>query len=682
MGCGVSTPKQVLTNNSRKSSNTKETPINGNADSHYHEEKLKTLHEKRQSQRFIQNLVTEHVGMSVHDVYDTAYGHTLGSGISGTVRQVRHKKTSVEYAMKTLSKGRVRTEKKMQDLRNEIRVMSEVDHPNIIRLMDVFETEHHIFLIIELCTGGELLQRLQSQPHYHYSEITASQILRKITSAVKYLHNQRIVHRDLKLENFLFENKSPTAELKLIDFGFSQHFQESEELSVPVGTPFYVAPEVLRGSYNHKCDMWSIGVITYMLLSGRPAFYGENQREILEAVKRGKFEFPDEIFKFVSPLAKDFISKLLVIDPVKRLSAEECQQHAWLSLHTEKPEAEISPEVVESLKDFQKYSKLKRVALEVIAYSLRPEQIQLLREEFSKLDQTESGEITFEDFRKACTSSGFVKPGDLQLIFESVDIGQTGKIHWLEFLAATMQKSMLDEEAIKVAFGRIDVAKRGYITSQELKQLVGIDMTEQQVNEMIEEIDSANGKLTCEQFVELIKGSTTANGTSRRFLFWNFGPNDLFRRMSVSIRSRLSSESGFLDDESFIGRLRMKSKSTSLSSSNLNGNRNNGSSPKKSRTTSFRYKKPFGPLHRKSPPAPSHPMARNRRMFTSPEHENFGSDSSDKQQYPAGKRVQTCPDVDLLPVTKMKVKEAPTDIRPTGKHKVQVAVSESGEDKN
>jgi len=595
---------------------------------------------KRQTQRLIQNLVAEHIQAGVHDIYDTAYGKVLGSGISGTVRAVRHKITKVEYAMKTLSKERIISENKMQELKNEIELMKEVDHPNIIRLMEVFETDHHIFLIIELCTGGELLQRLQSQPHYHYSEITAMQLVRKIVSAVKYLHNQHIVHRDLKLENFLFENKSAFAELKLIDFGFSQHFQESQELSVPVGTPFYVAPEVLRSSYNHKCDMWSIGIITYMLLSGRPAFFGENQKEILQSVKRGKFDFPDEIFKFVSPLAKDFISKLLVVDPAERMSAEECQRHPWLARDDDancNPEP-VSIEVIESLRDFHKHSKLKRVALEVIAYSLSPEKIALLREDFLKIDQSQSGELTFQDFEAACKNSGLVKEGDLELIFNSVDVGHSGKIHWIEFLAATIEKSMLDEESIRAAFNRIDVRKAGVITALDLKQLVGIDMTQEQVNEMIEEVtNEQNGELTCEEFVRLIKGSSTSDGrASRRFKFWNVGASGLLSRVNTIISRMSISESLGMsgDEESWVAKARSRSASTS----NGPGNTDSTKSPRKTH---------FNPFVKQ--------QATNKQQTKKSQSQNFNRSCStpehtgERPQHPAGKRVQTCADVDNLP---------------------------------
>jgi calcium-dependent protein kinase len=212
------------------------------------------------------NVVVENVNRNFYDFYDVNKHAILGTGVNGNVCECIHKATKLKYALKTLNKYRIKPEK-LKQLREEINIMSTLDHPNIVRLHEYFETRNEIKLIMELCEGGELLDRLHSQKGHHYNESVARKYIRTMCGAISYCHKQHIVHRDLKLENFLFETKESDSLVKLIDFGLSQHFNEDEKLSRAVGTPYYVAPEVLNGCYDEKCDVWSIGVITYMVKS-------------------------------------------------------------------------------------------------------------------------------------------------------------------------------------------------------------------------------------------------------------------------------------------------------------------------------------------------------------------------------------------------------------------------------
>ena len=200
--------------------------------------------------------------------------------------------------------------------------MASLGHPNIVKLHEYFESSEKIFLVIKLCSGGELLELLNRQHLHKYPERTACKFVQSILGAIRYCHDHNIVHRDLKLENFLFENKKPDAELKLIDFGLSQHFQASEKLSDQVGTPYYVAPEVLTGAYDSKCDVWAIGVIAYTLLSGSPPFNGKSDKEIFKALLENSLVF-NQYFNPVSVAGKDFISKCLTRDVALRPSAQE-----------------------------------------------------------------------------------------------------------------------------------------------------------------------------------------------------------------------------------------------------------------------------------------------------------------------------------------------------------------------
>lgn len=313
----------------------------------------------------------------INEYYETKKTSVLGSGASGTVRVCVHRATGTQYALKMLYKCGIPSAENLEKLRQECKIMASLDHPNIIRLHDYFETPSRIYLVLELCRGGDLLERLHAQDSHRYGEFSACRHVQTILAAVRYLHEHGIVHRDLKPSNFLLEDDSLDAELKLIDFGmsafhplqqsddsvtdvsasattgavaaaiaahasgsisgdsisFSSHFGPTSSKrvcnSAPAGTPYYVAPEVLEGYYDAKCDVWSIGVIAYMLLSGEPPFTGRNEHQIFLAIRRGKVKFEEEYFGSVSDSAKDFICQCLTHDPTTRPSAAELLSHPW-----------------------------------------------------------------------------------------------------------------------------------------------------------------------------------------------------------------------------------------------------------------------------------------------------------------------------------------------------------------
>jgi len=472
---------------------------------------------QHKKQHLNQNIVHEEVKRKVTDVYDVT-GSELGTGISGTVRICTHKETKIQYALKTLQLHQIRNdEDAMKQLKDEIDILKALDHPNITRLEEVYETTDHMYLILELCTGGEMLDRLNSQKGYHYTERIACDYVKIMVNAVRYIHEHNITHRDLKLENFLLQDRTDEAELKLIDFGLSRHFKKAEKMTVPVGTPYYVAPEVLRGVYDEKCDMWSLGVITYMLLSGTPPFPGGGEGEILQRVKKGQFSLDINRFEGVSDHAKDFIRKLLVMDPKKRMSASEAQAHEWMH-DWEDEKKPLSLDIAQSLKEFHNYGAMKKLVCEVLAYTLIPEQIHDLREEFSKIDKDNTGEFTIEQFREALGSSAHLSEDEADEIFNDMDLEHDGKIHWHEFIAATLSKCEYDERNLKLAFDRLDWEHHGYLTEEDLKEIVGADNSDEEVTAMFGEVDYKHeGKIYFEEFVKIMKrGSGGDKSTSER----------------------------------------------------------------------------------------------------------------------------------------------------------------------
>ena len=270
----------------------------------------------------------EQVYYGVHD------GPTLGEGVTGEVKKVTHKETGKEFALKRLNMLKVKSEKQAMQLLEEIEIMCQLDHPNIITLEEVYESDDHIYLVEELCHGGELFDRLDEQPNFRYSEEDCAHLIYQLVSAVQYIHSQGIVHRDLKLENFLFAKPDSDSELKMIDFGLSKHMKYGEKEKDAVGTPYTVAPEVIRGLYTEKCDVWAIGVITFLLLTGDPPFggcNGEPLRQVRRAILKGSYKFqPKKLWDNISDDAKDFIRNLLQVDPKERPSSRGLIYSPWL----------------------------------------------------------------------------------------------------------------------------------------------------------------------------------------------------------------------------------------------------------------------------------------------------------------------------------------------------------------
>jgi hypothetical protein len=225
----------------------------------------------------LQNFIREHFsGAKCSDYYDIIEKKRLGQGSYGSVHLCTHRKSGDKFACKMISMSRISSHY-LRKLHLEIAIMKEVDHPNIVKLKEVFFGSRTVYLVMELCEGGELFDQITGSGKKGFSEPYAARLVGDMLSSIKYLHEKGIVHRDIKLENYLFESAAPDAPLKLIDFGLSKHFDERESMRQVVGSAYYTAPEVLNGGYDERCDVWSIGVIAYMLLCGSPPFFGETR---------------------------------------------------------------------------------------------------------------------------------------------------------------------------------------------------------------------------------------------------------------------------------------------------------------------------------------------------------------------------------------------------------------------
>ena len=259
------------------------------------------------------------------------YPIVLGTGYYGTVRECRHRQTGQTYAVKTINKAKMQ---RLDPLRREVDLLAAMEHPAIMRLVGVYEDKYYVHIVTEKCSGGELFDKIVERTTEEgcFDEHSAARIIKSLLEAVAYLHANGIVHRDIKPENILFETQEEDSPIKLIDFGLSRrHVQGMEpNLSNPVGTPYYMSNECLECNYSAPTDIWSIGIITYILLCGYAPFSGDDDYEIFQAISVGNLYFPPSEWMSKSPLCIDFIKCLLRRDPMKRYTAQEALMHPWI----------------------------------------------------------------------------------------------------------------------------------------------------------------------------------------------------------------------------------------------------------------------------------------------------------------------------------------------------------------
>jgi len=437
------------------------------------------------------------------DVSQNEVGSSQSSLSSGV------KPYEIVYALKSIHLSRITDESFHEELRNEIDILKSLDHPNIVRPIETFELGKNLFITMELCSGGDLYSR---DP---YTEEDAALITTKILNAVAYMHRLGVIHRDLKYENVMFANKSDNAEIKIIDFGLSKKYLPEDHLSDGVGTIYTMAPQVLEGDYDNKSDLWSVGVLCYMLLSSQMPFYGKKRRHVIEKIMNCNYDFRGNRWNRVSEDAKAFVMSLLQYNPEQRKSAAEAMTSPWLveSAHNSKYERSFAAmnEVVASIEMFASYSKLKRLALMIIAHKSTSEEIGFLRAAFDRYDSEKNGTISFPEFESIMSVFGY-STKESQTLFQNVDLDGSGIIHYTEFLAATLEThGLLEEERLAEAFDRLDSDDSGFISKKNLRGILsdgflGLKLTDNNIHEIIDEVDiTKNHKISYEEYLSMFE---------------------------------------------------------------------------------------------------------------------------------------------------------------------------------
>ena len=460
----------------------------------------------------------------------------IGEGAYGKIYKVRNKQSGDIRAMKQVTKSKIQDMGKFQ---TEIKILSMLDHPNIVRLFEVIEDDKYYNLLEELCTGGELLTRAQKT---ELKEKDIARIFYQIISGVAYIHGMGIAHRDLKLENILFSTENPMSPIKIIDFGFSVFMDKNNEklkedkkdkdnentdpkkfgfkrLKSKVGTLYYISPEIIKGNYDEKCDIWACGVILYILLAGYPPFSGNTDKEVYNLITNLKYDFDKERWKNISKYAKELIKNMLT--PAKnRFTAKQVLSSKWLEV---KLKDDIDENISTALdyrriNKYKTYNKLKKAILTFIASRLSSEESAQIRNIFYNIDEDKNGYISYEDFRKYLVNEYDIddvieNEEELQKGFESVDIDHNNQIDYTEFIAANLdEKIFLKTEKLKEAFRIFDINDNGAIKRDDIIRVMKLENFSNKneiADKIIEENDfDKDGKINFKDFVKIMENKT------------------------------------------------------------------------------------------------------------------------------------------------------------------------------
>ena len=432
----------------------------------------------------------------------------LGKGGYGKVYEVKNKKSNEIRACKHLSKLNI---KNLEKFEREINILINSDHPNIIKIYEVYESQRSLYLVMEECKGGEIFDRIieHIQSKKMYSEKDAAEILQQVMSAIEYCHNNGICHRDLKPENLLYLN--PGGEkgnpIKVIDFGLSQIISPAKRLKTKVGTAYYVSPEILIGDYTEKCDIWSAGVILYIFLSGDPPFNGPSDSDIYNKIAQMKFSFPEKKWKTISNDAKDLITHMIAPEN-ERYTAEQVLNHPWFKNASNVPLSALNFDTAYFI-DYFRGSTLKKMSLLYIASRLDENEIENLKKVFEAFDKQKDGQITYDELKQGLIQlkSRNIKENDIIALFKSIDVDQNGKIDYTEFLAATIQKvNYYRNERLWEAFCMYDKDNNGHITKEELiKALKAEKSQEKEIEKYIQAVDkNGDGQIDYKEFLALM----------------------------------------------------------------------------------------------------------------------------------------------------------------------------------
>ena len=453
------------------------------------------------------HFIGEHIA-DINNYYE--FIKELGKGSYGQVFRCQNKETGNVYACKKMSKKKIKNKKQFQ---TELNLLRTTDHPNIIKLYDIYEDNKYIYLIMEECNGGEFFDSLakRAKEKNMYTEKECAKIFKQILEAVNYLHAHGVCHRDLKPENILFSNVADDSCLKLIDFGLSKVLDGESNMKKTVGTTFYMAPEVIQGNYNEKCDIWSCGIILYIMLCGKPPFYSQDEDELKKKICSMHYNFDYPEFKKVSQDAINLIKKILV-SPDKRLSAGEILADPWIKENAPNATGENLKQNWEHIEQYSKLNLVQKSIINFTAFHLTSRETKEFVEMFKSLDENSDGVLSIDEIKKGVEQCKFGNKGDnIVKIFEEMDIDKNGLINYTEFISALMDYEKIKENQILECFNSYDADDSGKISFKEFCDMIKPQSEEEkkELKELYDKFDTdGDGEISLKEFKEGFKKKT------------------------------------------------------------------------------------------------------------------------------------------------------------------------------
>ncbi|KAJ0582931.1 putative protein kinase CAMK-CDPK family [Helianthus annuus] len=442
-------------------------------------------------------------------------GH-FGYTVSATCKSGDH--AGEKVAVKVIPKDKMTSAIAVEDVRREVRILRDLSghDDNLIRFYDAFEDNDHVYMVMELCEGGELLDLMLSRGG-KFTEDESKNMTIQILNVVAFCHLQGVVHRDLKPENFLLKSKGDDSRLKAIDFGLSDFVKPDEKLNDIVGSAYYVAPEVLLRSYDTEADVWSIGVISYILLCGSRPFWARTESGIFRAVLKTVPSFAETAWASRSPLAKDFVKCLLTKDPRKRLTAAQALSHPWIRDHNT-VEVPIDIRVLRTLKAYTLASPLRKAALKALSSTLTTEDLFYLKKQFMHLATSER--VTHRSIKTALLKHATNAMKESRII-DYLNWLTALELDFDDFCAAAINVHQLEaldrwEQLTQSAYEIFENDGNKAIIIEELASELGLGPSVPLHVVVSEWIRHSDGKLSYLGFVKLLHGVSTRNNRRLR----------------------------------------------------------------------------------------------------------------------------------------------------------------------
>ena len=445
----------------------------------------------------------------------------LGEGSFASVFLVQNRITESIRAMKVINKSSNCSEEDQQEIINEINILKIMDHPNVLKIFEFYSSKESYSIITEYCKGGDLFEEITENGPF--DEKYSSYVLYQIFSAINYCHNMNIIHRDIKPENILIvdRNKNGLPLIKICDFGTSRMVEKGAVQKKLVGSSYYIAPEVIKKNYNEKCDIWSCGVIMYILLSGRPPFGGDNDAEIMNNIRKGKYDLKSSPFDKISKSGIDLIKKLLIMDKDKRINAQDALNHPWFKNHRSKEiynqikDENIIKKLLNNLKKYQRNSVIQETALAYLVHNF-PQMKDVVNacKLFNQIDINGDGKITESELLKGLSTKikSETLRQDVHSIFKNLDMDNNGFIEYEEFVRAAVSKEkLLSENVLRFAFRYFDKNGSGEITFDEIEEVFKKNISDKKnihesLEKIISEVDiNGDGSISFDEFVYVMR---------------------------------------------------------------------------------------------------------------------------------------------------------------------------------